>query len=184
MGPVAAANPDVAAVLQFLQSGRHALREAPEHFGRALGPADYFWLAVCLGALVLAHGQQRPNVAGRLEALAEAFGRQGPSPDLEEALRTELAILDGLGLLWPLCRREQGQWVRDPAVPLAPAFGPEDAYWLSVAHVAVALLAAAGRAGEAGDFSRVIGELVTTGLQPAHERAILDVIGSIPPGEA
>lgn len=169
----------ISEVQQFLHSGRGALRDAPQQFGRPFGPADYFWMAVCLGALVLANVQQRPNVVGRLEALTDAFGRRGAQPDLEESLHNELAILDGLGLLWPLYTRAQGHWVRDPEVPLAPAFGAGDAYWLSVAHIAAALLVEGGRETEVAEFSQVIGDLVTGGLQPEHEQAILAVIASI-----
>lgn len=166
-------------LLSFLESGRHVLQEAPRQFQRTFGPEDYFWLGVCLAAIVLADVQQRPNVTGRLEALADAIGRQGPQPELVESLTNELAILDSLGLLWPLYRRDQGQWVRDPDVPLAPGFAAEDAYWLGVAHVAAALLYQAGRGAEVGEFGQVIGDIVTGGIRPDDVQAILAVIGSI-----
>lgn len=170
-------------VIQFLESGRHALREAPAQFGRPLGPEDYWWLAVGLAACVVADVQQRPHVGGRLAALVEALGREGPVPGTVEALLWELAILDSEGLVWPLYERVQGQW-RRTGVQVAERFGAEEAWWLAVAHIACALLVQAGRAGEVPALAEAIGDLVAEGLAPEHEAAILQVFRELgQPGE-
>ncbi len=168
-------------MITLVQSGRGVLEAAVQQFSRPLHPEDYFWLAICLAAQVMAEVQQRSSVSDRLEVLTDAIGRQGPQPNLVESLTAELAILDSLGLLWPLYRREQGEWVRDADVPLAPDFGPEAAYWLSVAHLAAALLHLTDRGAEVAEFSQVIGDLITGGYRPEYEQSIMAVLGTIRP---
>lgn len=160
-------------VLPLLESGRSVLRAAADHYGRPLGPAEYWWLGVALAAVVLAEMNGQTHVADRVEALAAELAGRGITDERAGRMINELAILDSLGMMWPVYRRSPGGWERDPAVELAERFGPEEAYWLGLAHVAAALLQRAGRGKEVPGLADVLGELVTEGLSADHERRVL-----------
>lgn len=164
---------------EVLESGRGALREAPEIYRRDLGPEDYWWLGTALAAAVLAELAGRTGSVDRLQSLSDRIGLRGPQGAVVEELIDELALLDSLGLLWPLYERREGRWQRTDT-PLAPGFGPEDAYWLALGHLATAHLMETGQQDRVVPLAGVLADLVTGGLRPEHEAAIL---AALSPGD-
>ncbi|BDG61484.1 hypothetical protein [Caldinitratiruptor microaerophilus] len=166
-------------VREVLESGRGALREAPDLYGRPFGPEDYWWMGTVLAAAVLAELSGQSGPVDRLQSLADRIGLRGPRDTVVEEVIDELALLDALGLLWPLYERRDGRWQRTEA-PLAPGFGPEDAYWLALGHLATARLTEAGQQDRVAPLAGVLADLVTGGLRPEHEAAIL---AALSPGD-
>lgn len=159
-------------VLTFLRSGQRSLYDAVQAYERTLSPEEHWWLGVCLAATVLADLSQVPHVAMQVELLVDRIGARGINPATVEELVNELAKIDSLGLLWPVYERDQGQWRRSQ-VEVAPGFGPEEAYWVAVAHLGVALMVREGRQEEVAAVAQAIGEMVTSGLHPDHAEAVL-----------
>lgn len=159
-------------ILDALQRSRDGLREAPERYGRRLGPPEYWWLGTLLAAAILAELGGESRLGDRIQAVADRIGLLGPSEAAVSDAIDLLAAQGSLGMLWPLYERRNGRWERTET-PLAPAFGPEEAYWLALAHVATARLLQQGEPERIPALARALGELVTGGLEPWQEAAIL-----------
>lgn len=160
----------------FLESGRRQLERAPAEYGRALLPEEYWWLGVGLAAVTLAELGDKPYAVGRVEQLIERAGYKGVRGDWFQRFTEELANLDAEGLLYPVWQRNaEGAWVATGA-QVHDGFGAQDAYFLALGHIAVALAVLREDAALIGQLAQAVGEIVTSGLEPAHESLILEVL--------
>lgn len=163
----------------YLASGRQALAQAQEAFGRALSGEEYWWLGVGLAADTLAQLNEKPYAVGRIEQLIDRLGSEGPGGDWLQRFVEELAELDAEGLLWPVYQRAGGDGpVSATGLAVHPTFGPEAAYFLALAHIGVALSVSREDQEAVAALAGVIAEMVEFGLNEEHERVTLAVLGS------
>jgi hypothetical protein len=160
----------------FLAGGRKMIEQAAEMYGRPLSPEEYWWLGVGLAALTLADLSDKPYAAGRIEQLIDRLGYKGIKDDWLQRFVEELAELNAEGLLWPLYQREGNSPVMPTGAAVHPSFGAEAAYFLSLAHIGVALAVHREDEERVGRLASVVLELVEGGLDASHEPIILEAL--------
>lgn len=159
-------------LLAALAGRRLEILAAAERYGRPLTSEEYWWLGVGLAACIMAQINEREFQVGRIEQLVDRLGYRGRTGDWLQRFVEELAELDAEGLLWPVWER-QGQGPVEPTgLAIQSAFGPEEAYWLALAHVAVAVAVVQENQEAIGQLTGVIIALVESGLAPEHTTLI------------
>ncbi|MDB4895515.1 MAG: hypothetical protein JWN15_1777 [Firmicutes bacterium] len=157
----------------FLGEGRRMLAEAPQEYGRELSAVEYWWLGVALAAVTLAELGEKPYAARRVEQLVDRLGYRGVKDDWLQRFIDELAGLDAEGLVWPLYQRSPEGPMAATGAAVYPEFGAQDGYFLALAHIGVALAVHREEQAVVADLAGTVGEIVASGVTPAHERLIV-----------
>jgi hypothetical protein len=174
-----------------LESRRADLLASAEKYGRPLSAEEYWWLGVGLAACIMAELNEREYQVGRIEQLIDRLGYKGRKDDWLQRFVEELAELDAEGLLWPVLIREGNAPIAETGLAVQPGFGPEEAYWLALAHVAVAVAVLQEDEVAIGRLTQAILAMVEEGLTPDHQTVIREVLtaaeaaaGDLPADEA
>lgn len=165
-------------LLAALAGRRLEIMAAPDRYGRPLSGEEYWWIGVGLAACIMAEINERDFQVGRIEQLIDRLGYKGRTGDWLQRLVEELAELDAEGLLWPIYVREGNQPVQPTGVEIQPAFGPEEAYWLALAHVGVAVSVLQENQASIDQLTELIIALVEEGLAPEHPALIQSILSA------
>lgn len=157
----------------FLGSGRQLLTQATEVYGRPLSAREYWWMGVALAAATLADLGGKPYAVGRLEQLIDRLGHKGASGDWTQRMVDELAELDAQGLLWPVYEQSSEGRMAETGLELHPDFGGEQAYFLALAHIGVAVALTREESATVEELAGAIANIVESGSAAAHEERIL-----------
>lgn len=160
----------------FLEEGRRLLERAPQEYGRALAPQEYWWLGVGLAAVTLAEMGGQFYAVGRIEQLMDHMGHKGVRGDWLQRFVEELANLDAEGLLWPVYERSQSGPVEPTGLEAHPGFDAPSAYFLALGHIAVAVAVHNEDEEQVGRLAGAIATMVETGRTPGHEALILGAL--------
>ncbi|HLO04410.1 MAG TPA: hypothetical protein VK191_14970 [Symbiobacteriaceae bacterium] len=163
-------------LLATLAGRRLDILVAADRYGRPLTSEEYWWIGVGLAACIMAEINERDFQVGRIEQLVDRLGYQGRSGDWLQRFVEELAELDAEGLLWPVWSREGNQPVQPTGLEIQPNFGPEEAYWLALAHVAVAVSVLQENQAAIDQLTEAILALVEQGLTPEHPALIQSIL--------
>lgn len=163
-------------LLAALAGRRPEIMAAAERYGRQLSGEEYWWIGVGLAACIMAEINEREFQVGRIEQLIERLGYKGRSGDWLQRFVEELAELDAEALLWPVYTREANNPVQPTGAQIQAAFGPEEAYWLALAHVAVAVAVVQEREEAIEQLTQAILNLVEEGLRPEDSALIQRIL--------
>jgi len=163
-------------LMDYLASGRRLLTQASETYGRALGPAEYWWMGVGLAGSTLAELGGKSFVVSRLEQLIDRLGHKGLRGDWLQQMVDELAQLNAQGLLWPVYERQENGTIEPTGLAVQSGFDGEAAYFLALAHIGVAVAVHRADQGAVTRLAQTIAEMVETGVRPDHEALILGTL--------
>lgn len=160
-------------LIEYLEGGRQLLNTAADLYGRSLTPDEYWWLGVCLAASTLADLSGKPYAVNRLEQLVDRLAYKGVRGDWLQRFVEELAELDAEGLLWPVYQRS-GQGPMEPTgLSVSARFDGEAAYFLTLAHLGVALAVHRDDGETVSRLASAIADMVERGSRPELESLIL-----------
>jgi len=163
-------------LMNYLGSGRRLLQTAPDTFGRALSPQEYWWLGVGLAATTLAELGGFSFAVGRLGQLIDRAGYKGIRGDWLQRFVEELAELNAEGLLWPVYERNSDGQVGETGVVVCTDFDAESAYFVALGHIGVAVSVHAGNQPAVDRLAPVIAALIASGRTAEHEQVILSAL--------
>ncbi len=160
----------------YLEGGRRLLERAPQEYGRALAPEEFWWLGVGLAASTLAELGGQSYAVGRIEQLVDRLGHKGVRGDWLQRFVEELANLNAEGLLWPLYERSEAGAMEPTGLAVHPGFDAQTAYFLALGHLGVALAVHNGDEALVGQLAGAIADLVETGRSGEVEALILGAL--------
>lgn len=163
-------------LLAALAGRRLDIMVAADRYGRPLNSEEYWWIGVGLAACIMAEINERDFQVGRIEQLIDRLGYKGRNGDWLQRFVEELAELDAEGLLWPVWVREGNNPVQPTGVEIQPNFGPEEAYWLALAHVGVAVSVMQENPEAINQLTETIIALIEEGNTPDRTALIQSVL--------
>lgn len=163
-------------LLAALAGRRLDIMVAADRYGRPLSAEEYWWIGVGLAACIMAEINEREFQVGRIEQLIDRLGQKGRDGDWLQRFVEELAELDAEGLLWPVWVREANQPIQPTGLEIQPNFGPEEAYWLALAHVAVAVSVMQENPAAIDQLTQAIITLLEEGMTPEQTTLIQSVL--------
>lgn len=163
---------------EYLSGGRQLLQTAADIYERRLTPADYWWMGIGLAAITLAELSGRSYAVSRVEQLVDRLGYKGLKGDWLQRFVEELAELDAEGLLWPVYQRSPDGPVEPTGLEITAAFDAESAYFLTLAHIGVAVALHRDDQPAVQELADQILALVEQGRTPEREASILRCLKS------